>query len=91
MSDCCLLARICGQVQGVSFRYHTQNQALALGLRGWVRNLSDGSVEACICGSPEHVKTMQQWLRQGPAYATVTSIHFENSELSAQQSGFHIL
>ena len=91
MSDCCLLARIYGQVQGVSFRYHTQNQAQALGLRGWVRNLSDGSVETCICGSSEQVKAMQQWLRQGPAYATVTSATFEHSELSGQQSGFHIL
>ena len=91
MSDCCLLARICGQVQGVSFRYHTQNQAQKLNLSGWVRNLSDGSVEACICGSPEQVKAMQQWLKHGPAYATVTSVNFENSELSGQQSGFHII
>lgn len=91
MSDACLLARIYGQVQGVSFRYYTQKQAEQLGLDGWVRNMADGSVEACICGSPEHVKEMQQWLKHGPAYATVTSIHFENSELPDQQSGFHIL
>jgi acylphosphatase len=91
MSEICLLARICGQVQGVSFRYHTQNQAQSLGLRGWVRNMADGSVEACVCGNPEHVKAMQQWLRQGPAYATVSSINFETSELPSHQSGFHIL
>ena len=91
MSDCCLLARICGQVQGVGFRYHTQHQAQTLGLRGWVQNLPDGSVETLICGSPEQVKIMQQWLKQGPAYASVSSVNFENSELPAQQSGFHIL
>jgi acylphosphatase len=90
MSEICLLARIFGQVQGVSFRYHTQNEAQKLGLHGWVRNMPDGSVGACICGKPEQVKAMQQWLRQGPAYATVTSVNFENSELSSQQSGFHI-
>lgn len=91
MSDICLLACIRGQVQGVSFRYHTQSQARRLGLRGWVRNLPGGSVEACICGEPEQIKAMQQWLKHGPAYATVTSVNFENSELSGQQSGFHIL
>jgi len=91
MSESCLLARICGQVQGVSFRYHTQNQAQKLGIRGWVRNLSDGSVEACICGEQEQVKAMQQWLKQGPTYATVTDIHFQASELSGGQSEFHIL
>jgi acylphosphatase len=91
MSETCLLARVCGRVQGVSFRYHTQNQALALGLRGWVRNMPDGSVEACICGNPEHIKAMQQWLRHGPAHATISSINFETSELSSCQPGFHIL
>ncbi len=91
MSDICLLARICGQVQGVSFRYHTQNQAQRLGIRGWVRNLPGGSVEACICGEAEQIKAMQQWLKHGPAYATVASVNFETSELSSCQPGFHIL
>ena len=91
MSEMCLQARICGQVQGVSFRYHTQNRAQKLGLRGWVRNMPDGSVETCICGKPEQIKAMQQWLRRGPAYASVSSINFETSEFSSHQSGFHIL
>ena len=91
MGEMCLLARVCGRVQGVSFRYYTQIQAQKLGLRGWVRNLPDGSVKTLICGSPEHVKAMQQWLKHGSAYATVSSINFETSELSSCQPGFHIL
>jgi len=91
MSDCCLLAHIRGRVQGVSFRYYTQHKARELAIHGWVRNLADGSVEACICGEPEQIKTMQQWLKHGPTHATVTSIDFKHHELTNSQSGFHIL
>jgi acylphosphatase len=91
MSEVCFLARIRGRVQGVSFRYHTRNQAEGLGIRGWVRNQPDGSVEACICGEQKQITAMQQWLKHGPAYATVSDIKFEKSEHPGQQSGFYIL
>ncbi len=90
MSACCLLARIYGQVQGVGFRYHAQNQAQALGLRGWVRNLPDGSVETLICGSPEQVKAMQQWLAHGPAHAMVTDIDYTAADPVVAGRGFTI-
>jgi acylphosphatase len=91
MSEVCLLAHIRGRVQGVSFRYHTRNQAQMLGLRGWVRNLPDGSVETCICGEQEQIKAMQQWLKHGPAYAAVSGINFEKGTPSGFQTEFRIL
>lgn len=60
-----------GRVQGVGFRYFVQDRALELGLRGWVRNLPDGSVEAAAAGPPEALDRLEARLRQGPARARV--------------------
>ncbi len=91
MRNCCLLVSIQGRVQGVSFRYYTRNKARELGIHGWVRNLSDGSVEVCICGEAEQIKTMRQWLKHGPIHASVSGIDFKNHNPANRQSGFHIL
>ena len=72
-----------GYVQGVSFRYHFREQAQRLGISGWVRNLSDGSVEAMIAGSPASVEAMISWARVGPAAAQV-----ERVEVSAAEGTF---
>jgi len=71
MADCCLTILIQGRVQGVGFRYYTMAEAERLAVRGWVRNLPDGRVEACICGTPAQVQAMQAWLNHGPALARV--------------------
>ncbi len=65
-----------GRVQGVGFRYATRQQALRLGLRGWVRNCDDGSVEARIHGEPARVRAMLEWLAEGPALAHVEHMSF---------------
>ena len=88
MSRQCFVAHICGRVQGVSFRYYTQRQAEQLGIDGWVRNMPDGSVQACICGEPEAVATMRGWLAHGPAYASVSSIEFTEAEPAVAGRGF---
>lgn len=63
-----------GDVQGVFFRAGTRDTAVRLGLTGWVRNLSDGSVEALFEG-PQHVlKQAVQWCHKGPPGAHVTNI-----------------
>jgi len=77
----CLIARVQGSVQGVGFRYHTERKATELGIIGWVSNRSDGSVEACICGYPEQIKAMQQWLQHGPASARVDHVAFSAGHL----------
>ncbi len=64
--------RVRGIVQGVGFRHATVRQAHALGIRGWVANLDDGSVEAMLQGSANQVDRMLSWLRHGPPAARVT-------------------
>jgi acylphosphatase len=66
-----------GRVQGVFFRYHTQEMAFTLGVKGWVRNRRDGSVEAIFEGDREKVDQMIQWCHRGPAEARVTKVHLK--------------
>ncbi len=66
--------RITGIVQGVGYRIWATRIASALGLRGWVRNRSDGSVEALATGRPEQVAAMIEACRRGPYGARVTEV-----------------
>jgi acylphosphatase len=66
--------RIEGRVQGVGFRYWTEEAASGLGLSGWVRNRRDGAVEAMFAGPPQDVARMLERCRQGPRAAQVTSV-----------------
>jgi acylphosphatase len=63
-----------GLVQGVTFRGWTVQKAIDLGLRGWVRNRRDGTVEALLWGKPDAVTVMLAALRQGPPNAQVDMI-----------------
>ncbi|OON40815.1 acylphosphatase [Izhakiella australiensis] len=60
-----VLAWVHGRVQGVGFRYSTQQQARELGLSGHARNLDDGSVEVLAWGDPEQVDSLINWLKAG--------------------------
>jgi len=60
-----------GRVQGVGFRYFVRAQALELGLRGWVRNRPDGSVEAAAAGPGGALDRLEAFLLQGPPRARV--------------------
>jgi len=62
---------VTGHVQGVGFRQTTCRQAIALKLRGWVRNRADGAVEGWVCGGSDTLDVFQQWLRTGPIGARV--------------------
>ena len=68
---------VSGRVQGVSYRIYTKKQARALGLTGWVKNLSDGRVEVFICGDEAIVWQMHAWLKQGPPLAVVAEVAHE--------------
>ena len=66
--------RVQGRVQGVFYRASTQQRAHQLGLRGWVRNCDDGSVEAVLCGDQAALDAMLAWMAQGPARARVDAL-----------------
>ncbi len=66
--------RITGQVQGVGYRLWATRTAASLGLRGWVRNRTDGSVEALVTGAPEAVTALIEASRQGPFGAHVRDV-----------------
>ncbi|MGV0027920.1 acylphosphatase [Phormidesmis priestleyi] len=62
---------VSGQVQGVGYRFSTHKIADRLGLKGWVRNLPDGRVEAVFEGEKQNVETMLKWCETGPRMAIV--------------------
>jgi acylphosphatase len=66
-----------GRVQGVYYRAAAVERAMALELRGWVKNLPDGRVETVAGGSIEALTEFTSWLWQGPPAAHVDSVHIE--------------
>ncbi|MBK7972508.1 MAG: acylphosphatase [Deltaproteobacteria bacterium] len=68
---------VSGRVQGVWFRGATADQAERLGVAGWVRNLSDGRVEATFEGRAADVETAIEWCRSGPPTARVDAVSVE--------------
>lgn len=63
-----------GKVQGVYYRQNTMQKAQELGIFGWVRNLSDGRVEAVMEGSKVNIDKMLTWCKEGPLEAKVEEV-----------------
>ena len=72
--------RITGRVQGVGYRAWALQIASRLGLRGWVRNRADGSVEALVIGGEAAVDRMVEACREGPFGARVADITVSDAE-----------
>ena len=66
-----------GWVQGVFFRASTVQEAKRLGVKGWVRNCADGSVEVVAEGKKSKIDEMIQWCHQGPAGAQVRNVQLQ--------------
>ena len=77
-----------GKVQGVWFRAATQQQALALQLQGYARNLPDGSVEVLAQGDDQCLAALEAWLWQGPPLAEVADVQREDDASAPALSGF---
>jgi acylphosphatase len=71
---------ISGRVQGVAFRAYTEDEGRRLGVRGWVRNLPDGRVEAEAEGDRGAVEELVAWCRHGPPAARVDDVEVAWSE-----------
>ena len=71
--------RLFGRVQGVFFRQWTLDQARQLGVAGWVRNRSDGSLEAHLEGEEEAVAQLAERMRGGPSQARVDDVMAEDT------------
>jgi acylphosphatase len=65
---------ISGRVQGVGFRAFVERQARKRGLRGWVRNRRDGTVEALVIGDEATLREMEAACHRGPSLAAVTQL-----------------
>lgn len=74
MAETVLRLEIRGFVQGVGYRWSMVEEARRLGIRGWVRNRRDGSVEAMLAGLPEAIDEIVIWARKGPGSAVVAAV-----------------
>ena len=81
--------RVSGKVQGVYYRQGAVDQAVALQVRGWVRNLDDGDVEALLEGEERAVQELIDWMKQGPPAARVDAVEVSESALQGM-TGFNI-
>lgn len=79
-----------GLVQGVAFRASARMEAESVGLCGWVRNRSDGSVEAVVAGSAGAVEHFVRWAHHGPSHARVDRVTVNPAE-RPEQPGFLML
>ncbi len=79
-----------GRVQGVFFRAAAADEAQGLGIRGWARNLPDGSVEIVAEGKRSSLKIFAAWAHLGPPAARVTEVEEQWSEFRNEFHGFKI-
>jgi acylphosphatase len=80
---------ISGKVQGVFFRRNTIKEAEKLGVYGWVKNLSDGRVEAVFEGDTVSVKKILEWVKRGPLFAKVENFISAQEEYRGEFSSFN--
>ncbi len=80
-----------GRVQGVGYRHWAMTTGRRLGVTGWVRNRTDGSVEALIVGDDAAIGAMIDACRRGPAAARVDDVDIEPVDLDVLPEGFTLL
>lgn len=81
---------VAGRVQGVSFRYFTQDSAVKHDLTGWVRNLPDGNVEFLAEGQKGMLNSFLKDVNRGPVSARVTNLELNWSNFTGEFKNFRI-
>jgi len=81
---------VSGDVQGVGFRGGAARTATRLGLRGWVKNNNDGTVESIVQGPKEACEEYIDWCKKGSVSSRVHAVHVEKTEEDMCE-GFEIL
>jgi acylphosphatase len=81
---------VSGRVQGVFFRSETSYEAEKQGVKGWIRNLPDGKVEAIFEGEEESVKELVEFCRQGPRGAKITKVDVKWENYKGEFRSFEI-
>jgi len=76
---------VSGDVQGVGYRYTMRIVARDAGVAGWVRNRSDGTVEAEVEGAPAQVDEVLAWMAQGPPGARVDAARVTDAEPAGER------
>ncbi|MFA5352023.1 MAG: acylphosphatase [Candidatus Gracilibacteria bacterium] len=82
--------KITGKVQGVWYRDHTRKEALRLGLKGFARNETDGSVTIIATGKKEKLQQLREWCETGSPKSEVSSVEENWREDEASFAGFEI-
>ena len=80
-----------GSVQGVFFRANMRDKASELGVRGWVKNSSDGSVEAVLEGEQNSISEVLRWCHVGPSGAIVEEVRVLYEVYSEEFTDFKII
>jgi acylphosphatase len=81
---------VSGKVQGVFFRMKTRHKAIKRYIGGWVRNTSDGGVEAIFEGEKEDVEQLIKFCRKGPSGARITKVNVQWEEYADEFRDFQI-
>ncbi len=82
---------VSGRVQNVNFRTHTRDEAKRAGVDGWVKNLSDGRVEAVFEGARGGVQRLVSWCYSGPPHADIEHVEVEWEDATNQEGPFSIV
>lgn len=83
-------ARVHGRVQGVNFRYYTTRTARRLGLKGWVANRRDGTVETVAEGDASAVDEFVDFLHEGSPAASVEKVDVRQEDPRGEFDGFRV-
>ena len=85
-----VVAVVSGHVQGVGYRFFATRVARRAGLKGWIQNMRDGTVEALVEGEKKSIDEWIEEIREGPRYAEVTKIDQESKDFSGKLPDFDV-